>query len=336
MNRKINVVQIGVGHDHAPMIMNAMRSHPEVFNVLGYVITEGEGLTENSKAPYKGLKRFRAEEALSLDGLDAAVIETNDYNLGKYALMAAEKGLHIHMDKQGGYDLPVFEKLIETVKAKNLVFSTGYMYRYNPLVIEALDKVKRGELGEIYSVEAQMNCLHVRAKREWLNQYKGGMTFFLGCHLVDLIYLIQGEPQDVIPFNLATEQGVGEDFGMAVFKYPRGFSFLKTTAIEDGGFMRRQLVINGSKGTIEIRPLERFIENGMQNATMRYVTLSDCEKDGWGADGTTVTSAPYHRYAPMMIRFAKAINGEAELPVTPDYELALYKVMLRSCGYKVK
>lgn len=45
MKDRINVVQIGVGHDHAPMVMNAMRSHPEVFNVLGYAITEGEGLT---------------------------------------------------------------------------------------------------------------------------------------------------------------------------------------------------------------------------------------------------------------------------------------------------
>lgn len=184
------------------MVMNAMRSHPEVFNVLGYAITEGEGLTENSKAPYKGLKRYKAEDALALPGLDAAVIETNDYSLGKYALMAAEKGLHVHMDKQGGYDLPVFEKLIATVKAKNLVFSTGYMYRYNPLVIDALDKVKRGELGEIYSVEAQMNCLHVRAKREWLDQYKGGMTFFLGCHLVDLIYAIQGERRTLYRLTL--------------------------------------------------------------------------------------------------------------------------------------
>ena len=72
MKDRINVVQIGVGHDHAPMVMNAMRSHPEVFNVLGYAITEGEGLTENSKAPYKGLKRYKAEDALALPGLDAA------------------------------------------------------------------------------------------------------------------------------------------------------------------------------------------------------------------------------------------------------------------------
>ena len=333
--RKINVVQIGIGHDHAPMIMNAMRSNPDVFNVLGYAITEGEGLTENNGAPYKGLRRYHAEQALSLDGLDAAVIETNDYNLAKYALAAAEKGLHIHMDKQGGYDVATFEKLIATVKEKNLVFSTGYMYRYNPLVAEAIDMVERGELGEIYSVEAQMNCLHPRAKREWLKQYKGGMTFYLGCHLVDLIYRIMGEPQEVIPMNLATETGVGEDFGMAAFKYPHGYSFLKTTAIEPGGFMRRQLVINGSKGTIEIRPLERYRDGGKLDTTMRYVNMPDHEKFWWNADGTQKTCEPFDRYAPMMIRFADAINGAASLPVSPDYELALHKLVLRSCGYEI-
>lgn len=125
------------------------------------------------------------------------------------------------------------------------------MYRFNPLISEAIARAKSGELGEIYSVEAHMDCVHPPEKRQWLDRFPGGMMFYLGCHLIDLIYQIQGEPDEIISMNTSTEYKIdgAEDFGMAVLKYPHGVSFAKTCAAEPGGFMRRQLVICGTKGT---------------------------------------------------------------------------------------
>lgn len=75
------------------------------------------------------------------------------------------------------------------------------MYRYNPFVKELLQKVKNGELGDIISVEAQMNCMHSVNTRQWLANFPGGMMFFLGCHLIDLILQIQGMPERIIALN---------------------------------------------------------------------------------------------------------------------------------------
>lgn len=125
------------------------------------------------------------EDALAVEGLDGAVIETEEANLTKHAIMAAERGLHIHMDKPGGLDAGEFEKLIEIVKSKKLVFSTGYMYRFNPVVRDAIDKIRAGELGEIYSIEAHMNCEHKPQKRQWLERFPGGMMFFLDAEFVE-------------------------------------------------------------------------------------------------------------------------------------------------------
>jgi glycosyltransferase EpsD len=84
------------------------------------------------------------------------------------------------------------------------------------------------------------------------------MMFFLGCHLVDLIYQIQGRPKNVIPLNKTTgiDGAVGKDFGMAVLDYGNGVSFAKASACEVGGYLRRQLVVSGSKGTVELKPFE--------------------------------------------------------------------------------
>ena len=100
--------------------------------------------------------------------------------------------------------------------------------------------MRAGELGRILSVEAQMNCSHPAEVRQWLQDFPGGMMFFLGCHLVDLILQLKGMPDNIIPLNRCTGMdGVtAQDFGMAVFEYPDGISFAKTSACEKGGFLR--------------------------------------------------------------------------------------------------
>ena len=90
-----------------------------------------------------------------------------------------------------------------------------------------IEDADAGKYGDIYSVECHMSCYHKDEKRAWMANYKGGMMFFLGCHLIDLIYRIQGEPEEVIPLNTVTGiNGIdrGEDYGFAVLKYKNGAS----------------------------------------------------------------------------------------------------------------
>lgn len=336
--KKISVVQIGIGHDHASMVLDSMLKQSDIFDVKALALTE----SENKEFAWKverlngRLPIITAEEALGMSGLDGAVIETEEVNLTKYATLATEKGLAVHMDKPGGTDLAEFEKLIRTVKEKNLVFSTGYMYRHNAAINAAIEKAKSGELGKIYSVEAQMNCFHAPEKRQWLSRFEGGMMFFLGCHLVDLILRIQGDPEEIIPMNTCTGlNGVkAEDYGFAVFRYKNGISFAKTCAAEVGGFERRQLVICGEKGTIELRPLERFTDGGVKNIT-GIRCIPESEKRSWGYIAPFEFSEPFDRYDGMMKAFAEYVRGEKANPFDYDYELKLYRTVLRACGLAV-
>lgn len=335
---KIRVVQIGLGHDHAAEVFNSMLRQPQIFEVAGFAVPESEEADFPDRvAAYRDGKRIRqlsVEEALNLPGLNGAVIETEEVNLTKYALLAAEKGLHVHMDKPGGLEPADFEKLVGTVKSKDLAFSLGYMYRWNPKVTEALKKIEDGEIGEVYCVEAHMDCEHRPEKRQWLSRFPGGMLFFLGCHLIDLIYRIQGEPEKIIPMSCSTGlDGVtAQDYGMAVYQYPRGVSFAKTCGCEPGGFLRRQLVVCGSRGTIEIQPLEGFCGSGVQN---QYTRMRECRSgESWGTAGKQTESEPYNRYDTMMQHYARLAAGKnkTEAPYTYDYEWNLYKLLLKSCG----
>lgn len=330
--KRIRTVQIGIGHDHALNTFLSTEKQSDIFDFVGVVVLDGEEEKWGQIADRcGGVPRLSLEEALAIEDLDAVTVECEDIDLTKYARIFAERGVHIHMDKPGGIGLSEYEEMLSLMKKKGLVFQTGYMYRYNPTVAKMLKKARDGEFGEIYAVEAHMDCCHPKEKRQWLGTYPGGMMYYLGCHLIDLIVWLAGVPEEVSAFNMPTGfDGVQAcDYGMAVLKYKNGVSFAKTCAAEPGGFMRRQLVICGSRETCEIKPLEEFIEGSTDQLTRLVERTAE---GGWGTQFPEQCSAPYDRYDAMMRAFAEYINGERENPYSYEYEARLHRIILATCG----
>ena len=334
--RKIRVAQIGTSaNSHGNDVFANMLQQSDLFDVVGYAMPEREPERFPARMQrFEGHREMSVEEILQDPTIEAVTVETEELYLTKYALMAAEHGKHIHMEKPGGCDPVLFEKLIRTVEKNGTVFHTGYMYRYNPMVQQLMEEIRRGDFGEIISVEAQMNCIHNPEVRNWLGQYPGGMMFYLGCHLVDLILQIQGEPDSIIPLNRRSGLNgcAGEDFGMAVFTYDRGVSFAKTSAVEIGGYARRQLVVSGTKKTVELKPFERSA--GVPGPVL-FTESTTYTANSWADNGTTVRSENYNRYTAMMAGFAAMCRGDRQNPWTPAYELSLFRAVLRACGAQI-
>ena len=335
--KKIKVVQIGIGHDHAMYNFSVIWERKDLFDTVGFVRPAEDGPNRGFMKKYgEAAPELTLEEAFAIPDLDAVVVETHDLYLVKYAQMAADRGLHVFMDKPGSQSCEDFEKILSTIKSKGKVFGIGYMYRYNPIVMKALKEAKEGRYGEIYSIEAHMSRDDTNAKRQWLEDFKGGMTFFLGCHLIDLVYSFLGIPEEIIPYNACTGIfGVtSEDFGMAVLKYKNGYSFIKTTACEPGGFLRRQLVVCGSLGTVEIKPLERHAPGGLLTTEHKEVVRETPEKFfPWAVEGEQFATDAFNRYEPMIVEFAEKIN--ANTPSTDDEllrEARVHRLVLAACG----
>jgi len=330
--KKIKIAHIGLNtYSHSNEIFKSLKNQSDVFEIAGYVLPENERERLSKKAEvFDGYKELTLAEVLNNPEIEAVTIETDEIYLTKYALMAANAGKHIHMEKPGGRELADFEKLISIMKNTGKVFHIGYMYRYNPYIKELLLKIENGELGDIISVEAQMSCTHPASTRMWLENLPGGMMFYLGCHLVDLILKIQGKPKKIIALNKCSGiDGVtAKDFGMAVFEYENGISFAKTTAVELGGFERRQLVVTGTKGTVELKPLEWLLPDHSKLQTHKVVRNST----KWHTEYKKEISDAFDRYDNMMYSFAQYINGEKQNTYTLDYELELYKTVLKACG----
>lgn len=336
--KKVRIAQIGLGHPHSMDTAEALMRLTDDFEFVGFAEPSPDYChPEHVNSPrcaklYETRARYTVEELLAMDDLDAVAIECEEENGTKYAQLFADKGVHIQFDKPGTHGVASFERLIETCRQKQLVLHMGYMYRYNPLVQRAVEMMKNGEFGDIYSVEAHMSLLYGENMASWIGKHKGGMMYYLGCHDIDLVMqFMGGVPEEVIPLNARTGQyGLdSENYGFAVLNYPSGASFVKTTCAEPLGYTRRQLVINGSKATMEIKPIE--INLGYKPETGAMLR-AHAEIHYLGDRCETVESEPFERYEAMLRGFASYVRGEKENPYTYDYELDLFKTVMKACG----
>ena len=331
---KIKVVQIGSGHDHSVGSIEMIKKLSNIFELVGYVfIDDGYQAYEKIKHPaFDGVKRLTLEQAFAIPDLKLAVIETDDSNLTKYTKLALEHGLHVQMDKPGGQNEKEFNEMVDFAKEKGLIFHTGYMYRYNPAINKAIEIIKSGEIGEVYSIETQMSCCLDEKKRAWLKNFNGGMINFLGCHLLDVILRIKGQPKEVYPLSVASRKDLGgEDVGFAVLKYDNCVASIKCNCMEVGGPIRRRIVITGEKGCIEIFPTE-YAKDGYGQLIFSDIRVAIGNDKPWYYNPNPCTFGPYDRYEEMFMEVYKIINDEMKNPYSYEYEKTLHKVLLKTCG----
>lgn len=324
----IKIGQIGIGHNHGEAKMLAVRKFPELFEVVGFAEENEEWIKKRGDLKcYEGLKRYSVDELI--EKCDALLIETDVWNLTETAQKCIDAGKHIHMDKPASGTLEEYKKLLEAAKENRLIVQLGYMYRYNPAVQKCFELIKNGSLGEIYSVNAEMSTFHSAPYRAWLKNFSGGIMYILGSHLVDLVVYMLGKPQKVHSFLKHTGlDGVDvEDNNLAVLEYEKALARVSVSSVEVNGWGRRQLVVCGSKGTVNIAPLE--------NPTIMTYSDLDIAKNPYKDLKTieTIEEIPMDcRYDQMVKDFYDYIIGKKENPFTYEHEFAVQEVLDKIVG----
>jgi len=325
--KKIKVGQIGIGHNHGHEKIKAVRRFPELFEVIGYAEENPRWQEKRGQLPgYEGLPLLSVQEVIERS--DAVLVESDVWDLTKYAKMCVDAGKHIHLDKPASGTLEEYKALLDTAKAKNLVVQLGYMYRYNPAVQDVLKRIRNGELGEIYSINAEMSTFHSPEYRRWLANFGGGIMYILGSHFVDLIVYLLGEPKKITSFLKHTGlDGVDvEDNNLSVLEYDKALARIFVSSVEVNGYGRRQLVIAGSRGTANICPMEKPTVMTWADTAMGGSSYADVK-----------TTIPFdfstaHRYDEMMRDFHAYVLGEKENPFSYEHDYLVQKVLSEVVG----
>ena len=326
--KRIRIGQIGIGHNHGADKMLAARKFPDFFEIVGYAEPDETWIEKRGElAAYEGLERMSVEEIIEKS--DAVIVESDVWNLTKYAKMCVEAGKHIHMDKPASGTLEQFGEVLDIAKQKGLVVQMGYMYRYNPAINMCLEDFKSGKLGEIYSINAEMSTFHSPVYKRWLTNFKGGIMYILGSHLVDLIVYMLGEPKKITSFLKHTGlDGIDfEDNNLAVLEYDKALARVFVSSVEVNGWGRRQFMVSGSKGTYDIMPIERKCHVTYSDKGIATNSYADMKTE------IDVPDVPNDiRYDTMMSDFYEYIVGTKVNPFTYEHDYLVQKVLYEICG----
>ena len=161
-------------------------------------------------------------------------------------------------------------------------------------------------------------------ERRRLAEYRGGILFELGCHILDLVIGVLGKPHEVVPFarHASPLDDNLVDNMLAVLTYPRATATVKSSAQEVEGGDRRHLVVCGTEGTFHIQPLD--------NPSAR-VALSQARgeyKKGY----QDVRFPKYVRYVDDAADMARVIRGEKASDFSNEHDRTVQETLLKACA----
>ena len=318
MDKPLKTLFYGMSHEHAPGKIATLRSLPGDFEVVAVVDDRPRRSPSFLTFPFDstGFRVVSEQEARTIGGVDVVFVETANRDLMEIAGVYAGRGVAMHCDKPCGETMEPYRAIVEKCRAKNVPFQIGYMYRGNPALKWIWNFVREGGLGEVRFIEADMNHNYQAiGYAEYLATFKAGILYNLGCHLVDMVLpMVRGELVESHPFVSATS-------GCSLFRFEGTTVMIRTSANMPGGVLCRRLRIDGTKGTIDLCPIERF--DG-KNLTL---TLS-C--------GDTVETMDFgvqtDRYADQLVDLAAIVRGDKPNDQDYDRDLKTHEITLRACG----
>ena len=335
MKRPLRTLFYGMTHEHAPGKLESLKRLPDDFEVVAVVDDRPRKAPTYHTAPIltDGMKVVSEEEAWNVGDVDVAFVEVANRDLMEVAARFAERGIPMHCDKPCGEAMEPYRTVVETCRRRNVPMQIGYMFRVNPAVRFCWKAVREGWLGDVSFIEADMNHDYGDGSyQRYVGTFRGGILYNLGCHLIDMIEpMTTGMPVDVHA-AIGTAAGDSPDClnrTAAMLDYPTMNVLVRACSRAGGGTLCRRLRIDGSNGTIDLCPVERF-DGG--RLVLRMTLASPA--GGYGAGESEVDfGVQADRYAGQLRELARIVRGEVPNdPAQYDHDLKVHELTLRMCG----
>lgn len=165
---------------------------------------------------YDDYHHMAAQERTLADGIDFAIVATPNHLHFPVASAFLQAGIHVVCDKPLAYSRAEAESLAQIASRGPTLFALTHTYTGYPLVKEARERVRAGELGEIRKilVEYNQDWLMTALEREGNRQAqwrtdpaRAGLSCCvgdIGTHAAHLVEFITGTPIAALCADLST------------------------------------------------------------------------------------------------------------------------------------
>ena len=359
--RKAKVVLWGIVHNHATGKFDALMKLTDDYEVVGWV-DDSSSTSMRMQEPNpdyyekeRGIPRIDGGKVLNHEiPCDLVVVEVANAELVDVATKLATAGYPMHMDKPLGTDLEGFRRMSGICEAYGLPLQIGYMFRSNEAINKMVELAKNGVLGEIYSIDADLDHNYGYPKYpEYASSYPGGTAYLLACHAIEWALPIFN---DELPSRVHSivKPAPGDPDGAAthsltILEWPRANATIRVCS--QGTQPCRHIRIDGTAGSMELEPIEDFrtvrhttgLNEGLAKVDTLVIklflrTVNDQAKAEGLHDGLNriAFKAPEDRYAGQLRELARIVRGE--IPNPPElyqHDRKVHKVSLMACNLAV-
>jgi predicted dehydrogenase len=213
------VVGLGMGLGHAHAYNRSARSE------LTWVCDLDE---EKAAKVAKELGcRYTTDWTTILDDIDAVSICTPHHLHAPQALKAIEAGKHVLVEKPLANTEEDCLKLIEAADRKDVRLMLAYVVRYYPAIRKLKELLDSGKYGTPFNAQGWVQAYLTPVPGTWFSrkdQLGGGVLFSHGCHYIDILLYLFGDPDRVAHFGtrVGTEWMEGEGTSQAIISFKNG------------------------------------------------------------------------------------------------------------------
>ena len=203
-----------------------------------------------------GVKGYYTEQDLLADPeVDAVYVATPVVLHHTQAIMAAEAGKHLLIEKPLAIGMEEGRAVVEACRKAGVKACEGYMMRFHTLNLKAKELVDEGLIGNVVMGRAQLSCWYPEIPGAWRQDPKlggGGTLMDLACHCYDLLEMYIGPIRSVMALvNTQTFRYPVEDSSTTLLEFESGAHGVADCFfnVPDGSALGR-LELYGNKGSI--------------------------------------------------------------------------------------
>ena len=231
--RKARVVHWGIIHNHSKGKWDAVRLLKDDFELVGWVDdrkSKAMRMQEPNVNVYTNLPCFTPQQVFDEVKPDLIVVETANSDLVEISTEIAKHGIPMHMDKPLGVDQEGYAKMSAICEARGIPLQIGYMFRSNEAINKMVELARDGILGEIYSIEADLDHNYGYPKYpEYASHYPGGTAYLLTCHAIEWAMPIFNDEMPLKTWSIIKpapgDPEWAKTHSLTVMEYPRAIPY---------------------------------------------------------------------------------------------------------------
>jgi predicted dehydrogenase len=220
-NGKVKVAVIGLrrGMEHVKAFQQSDKAE------LSWVVDLDEKLGQETAAKYDCRFTTKLEDVFA--DVDAVAVSTPHFLHHEHGMAVIRAGKHVLIEKPLANTRAESEELAREADARGLKFVVGMQLRFLPAFQFLKQAVESGDYGVPISADVWQEGLMDAERGEYRKSKSligGGVLFSMGCHYLDMMLQLLGEPVDAfgVGSRVNTEWMEGEGTAQAIVSFKNG------------------------------------------------------------------------------------------------------------------